>query len=253
MNDNCKSAEGDHNSDGVLRQRQNSFHAHLVGQVAEDLAEDCLHKQDSTRSDKSTFKPSFELKKTTGGGSSLFCRFLLIYTFIIALAAYGIGVTFLLKESNCVAQVYKNQLNLINTVNKAIKNMDVCILVLERYCKLIEKQNSKSTQLNDDEKAAKKRLKDNLDCKDELSADYHLKIKKSFDEHFKNILLFKEAQISLMISGDFDKMKSEQENYRNVPAETCRFICDLEKTDFKSNTDETVYETGWKIILAFFS
>ena len=90
--------------------------------------------------------------------------------------------------------------------------MDICKLILERHCKLVENENS--TQLNDDEKDEKKRLKDDLDCKDDVtvSADYHLKIRELFQEHVKNVLEFIQAQVNLMIAGDFQKMKTEQQN-----------------------------------------
>ena len=158
-----------------------------------------------------------------------------------------------LDESQYIAVIYQRQLELLQTVSKAIKNMDICKLILERYCKLIEKENS--TQLNDDEKDEKQRLKDDLDCNDDVtvSADYHLRIRESFQEHVKNVLQFRQAQVNLMIAGNFQKMETEQQNSKNALAETCRFICDLPESDLKSDKEETVFETGWKIFHTFFT
>ena len=155
----------------------------------------------------------------------------------------------LLDESNHVASIYQRQLDLIKTIGKAIKNMDLCYLQLEKYCSLKAKGNS----CNDDELYQMKRLKIYLGCEEEMSADYHLKIKDSFQQYVKNVLVFRKAQVDLMTDGNFDRMAAEQKHTSSVPADTCHFICDLEETDFKSSEDATVFEIGWKVFKAFFT
>ena len=75
--------------------------------------------------------------------------------------------------------------------------MDICYLQLEKYCSLKAKGNS----CNDDELYQMKRLKISLGCEEELSADYHLKIKDSFQQYVKNLLIFRKAQVDLMTYG----------------------------------------------------
>jgi len=210
-------------------------------------------------------------KKPSGTreGRSLLSR-LFLYTFVTALIAIAIGVSFLyidqkkrfeklqarfddqseeLNKSKYIAKIYKNHVELLNTVGKVIKSMYTCNLYLERYCKLIEKENS---SLNDDEKEEKKSLERTLGCTG-ISAGYHLKIAKSFQDRFKNLLQFKEAQIDLMIAGDFDGMESEQEKSKKMPAETCRFICNLEEIEIQSGENATSLDIGRKIIEGLFN
>ncbi|XP_065884406.1 uncharacterized protein [Dysidea avara] len=156
----------------------------------------------------------------------------------------------LIDESNRIASIYQKQLDLIKTIGKAIKNMDLCYLQLEKYCSL--KANVRNSS-DDDELDQMKRLKFYLSCEEELSEDYHLKIKDSFQQYIKNILNFRKAQVDLMTDGNFDMMAAEQSHSSSVPADTCHFICDLEETDIKSSEDTTVFEMGWNIFKAFFS
>ena len=156
----------------------------------------------------------------------------------------------LIDESNRIASIYQKQLDLIKTIGKAIKNMDICYLQLEKYCSLKANVGNSS---DDDELHQMQRLKIYLGCEEELSEDYHLKIKDSFQQYIKNVLKFRKAQIDLMTDGNFDMMAAEQSHSSSVPADTCHFICDLEETDIKSSEDATVFEMGWKVFKAFFA
>jgi len=162
-----------------------------------------------------------------------------------------------LNESNYNASTYIKHLDLIATIDKALKNMESCKLVLDRYCFLKAELKAKSElSVQKDAEGELNRLHQlHLGCKDELPADYNLKIKGSYQEHLKNILNFRKALLNLMIDGKIDEMAAEQNRSSNVPADTCQFICTLPVLQ-KSSEDESedkmsIFDAGWAIFKTF--
>ena len=143
------------------------------------------------------------------------------------------------------AGVYQDHLNSINTIEKQIRDMELCYLYLENYCKL----KARGSLRGEDENEEMNALANYLDCKKEIPADYHVKIRNSFQQLVKIMLDFQARLINLVITGDFKKMEAEQQHTTSALAETCHFICNLEEIQ----SAETVFEIGWLMFKKLFT
>ena len=146
------------------------------------------------------------------------------------------------------AKIYQKQVDLINTISGQIKNMDLCYLQLEKYCTLKKKEDREPAETTE-----MLRLSDYLNCINEITADYHVRIRKSFQNHTEHMLGLRKAQVDLLTKGNFTEMEAQQKHAENAPAETCSYICDLdpEEAVSKSATDN-VFEIGWNLFKRFF-
>ena len=138
---------------------------------------------------------------------------------------------------------------MIETISGQIENMDTCYTLLEKYCTLKDKGGSRTeaeTGLMD--RLAEKKF----GCQDEIPADYHLKIKLSFENYTASMLELWKAQIDLLTKGNYTEMVAQQKNTENAPAETCNYICGLEQAETVKSATGSVFDIGWELFKKFF-
>jgi len=152
-----------------------------------------------------------------------------------------------LKKFEYRAKVYQKQVDLIKTITGQIRNMDLCYLQLEKYCTLKKKKDRDPSETKE-----MLRLGKYLNCINEITTDYHVRIKKSFQNHTERMLGFRKAQVDLLTEGNFTEMEAQQKNAENTPAETCNYICDLDPEETVLVTTDSVFEIGWKLFKEFF-
>lgn len=123
--------------------------------------------------------------------------------------------------------IYQNQLDLIKICEEQIENMRTCFMTLDRYLKLKGKVEHYLSEYESEEKT---RLAEHLpNCIMELSGDSFLELKDLFQKHFNSNCKFKQALEYSVTTGNFEKMKAEQEHANNTitVSKTCSFMCNL--------------------------
>ena len=95
-----------------------------------------------------------------------------------------------------------------------------------------------------------------LGCEDPLpEADHYDRILPSFEVRRKHILDNRKRLEGMLITGDFENMKIAQEKAKNLPSESCQFLCtqqtdDHEYVEKEVNTDSNIAKTILMAILS---
>ena len=92
-------------------------------------------------------------------------------------------------------------------MDKQIEQMDTCSLKLKEYCDL----KSKGKSLTEFEKDRISRFIPYFGCNRELSKHHYHRTFTSFNIKLKSLMDAKERLISLLIRGELEEMKKEQE------------------------------------------
>lgn len=116
------------------------------------------------------------------------------------------------------AQIFARQLNHIELLNKYIKEMETCRVVLKEFCTL----KKKSRSLNHLQYYTMNKFEEYLGCKDPLPEDHYDKILSSYTKRLKEVL---QLPVIFIMNGDLDTETAQEQVIMNLPYENCQFLC----------------------------
>ena len=145
--------------------------------------------------------------------------------------------------------IYENHLLLIELIDNYTRALETCRVWLKEYCDL--KKDEKS--LTDDQNDTLKKFASWLGCKEPLpEANHYTNILPSFKVRRKHISDNRKRLEGMLITGDFENMKIAQEKAKNLPSESCQFLCtyQTENEEKEVNTDPNIAKTTLMAILS---
>ena len=140
-------------------------------------------------------------------------------------------------------------MQLIELIDNYTRALETCRVWLKEYCAL--KKDEKS--LTDVENDTLKNFASWLGCKDPLpEANHYATILPSFEVRRKHISDNRKRLEYMLITGDFENMKIAQEKAKNLPSESCQFLCtyQTENVEKEVNADSNIAKTTLMAILS---
>ena len=142
---------------------------------------------------------------------------------------------------------YKTYLDFIRSIDLRIKRVDTCNSYLKSHCDC----------LKDKDPACADRYFKYLSCDSALPQNYHDEIRTSCSTLLNDVIMVKKnlTHAHLLIQGNFEMMEEIYEQKKNLPTDSCHFICSLNAENVNTQHNAThwkAFAEGWKLFSKYF-